>query len=161
MIHFRVVIPLATFTLLLFETLLVVACFVFAVAFMLQIDPAVYLLDDGGMISIAFVLISILAGLYFQGTYFDLSPKPRMKLLSQIGFAIGAALMVLGLVGSVFRSVRLPAHVAAVGSLLSMAATFLWRVAFSALVLPLLRDDALILGVVQREQPLGVKPEMN
>jgi hypothetical protein len=150
MIRFRILIPIVTLLLLVFETLLIIASFVVACFLMLQMDPRVYLLDDGGLLSIFLVLVSILAGLYFQGLYSDPFLKSWIGLLHQLCVAIGIAFITQGLVSYLFHSLRTPAHVMVVGSFLSFVTIFAWRVSFCAVVLPLLRGEQLMLACIHR-----------
>ena len=63
---FKVFIPVGTLTLLVSEVLLVTSAFIFATYLILEVDPTVFLLYDGGLSRIALVVLSILVGLHFH-----------------------------------------------------------------------------------------------
>jgi hypothetical protein len=150
MIRFRILIPIVTLLLLVFETLVIIGSFVVACYLMLSMDPSVYLLDDGGLVSIFLVLVSILAGLYFQGLYSDPFLKSRVGLLHQLCVAAGIAFITQGLVSYLFHPLRMPARMMVVGSFLSLVTIFGWRVSFCAFVLPLLRGEQIMLACIHR-----------
>src|SRR5690349_16868215 len=94
---FRVFVPVGTLTLLVSDILLISAAFVVGAYTTLDIDPAVYLLYDGGIIGITLVLLSILAALYFQDLYSDIVVESKAVLLHQLSLAIGVAFLTQGL----------------------------------------------------------------
>ena len=53
---FKVFIPVGTLTLLVSEVLLVTSSFIFATYIVLEVDPTVFLLYDGGLSRIALVV---------------------------------------------------------------------------------------------------------
>ena len=144
---FRVFVPLGALTLLISEILLVSAAFVLAAFIVLQVDPVVYLLYDGGLICIILVVLSLLAGLYFQDLYSEITVKSKVVLLHQLCLAVGIAFLMQGLFSYLFRDLRMPAHMMITGSFLSMAGMFGWRVFFSRHAFPLVgRERLLFLG---------------
>ena len=66
---FKVFIPVGTLTLLVSEILLVTSAFVFATYLVLEVDPTVFLLYDGGLSRVLLVVLSILVGLHFHDLY--------------------------------------------------------------------------------------------
>src|SRR5262249_22433378 len=144
---FRVFIPVGALTLLVSEVLLIVASFVVASFLTLQMDPGVYLQYEGGAVTIVLVLVSILAGLYFQDLYSDIYLKSGIVLLHQLCLAIGIAFLAQGLISYLFHTLRMPAHMMVVGSFISMITIFLWRLAFCAYALPVVgREQILMVG---------------
>src|SRR5262245_16528132 len=99
---FRVFVPLGTLTLLISETFLIGAAFVLSSYVTLQIDPAIYLLYDEGLVSIILVVLSILAALYFQDLYSDIFVKSKIVLAHQLCLAIGVAFLTQGLISYLF-----------------------------------------------------------
>ncbi len=132
---FPVFVPGRILGLLISELLLIAGSFVLASYFVLQVDPADYLLYDGGLVSIAVVLASILIGLYLQDLYSDVRVTSKVVLLQQLCLVIGIAFLIEGFISYVDKSLRLPARVMAGGSLLTMSSVFLWHSFFSAYVL--------------------------
>jgi sugar transferase (PEP-CTERM system associated) len=130
-----VFVPARIFGLLISEILLIIGSFILASYFVLQVDPADYLLYDGGLINILLVLASILIGLYLQDLYSDIRVHSEIVLAQQLCLAIGIAFLIEGLIAYVDKTLRLPARVMAWGSFLSMGTIFGWRTLYSALVL--------------------------
>ncbi len=144
---FRVFIPVGALTLLISEILLIAASFVVAAFLTLQTDPGMYLMYEGGGVTIGLVLVSILAGMYFQDLYSDIYVKSGIMLLQRLCLAIGMAFLVQSLVSYLFRGLRMPAHMMVVGSFLTMLALFLWRMAYSTYALPVVgREQILLVG---------------
>ena len=143
---FRVFIPASTLTLLISEALLIVGAYVFAAYLELRVDPTTYLLYDGGMISILFVLISILVALYLQDLYSDIYVKSGIVLMQQLCLAAGSALLIQGLVSYVNRGLRMPLRMMLLGSLLMLIMVFLWRLFFGKFAVGFVGDRLLLLG---------------
>ena len=95
---FRVLIPVGTFTLLVSEIMLLTSAFVLATYIELPVDPTVYLLDDGGLLRITLVVISILIGLHFHDLYSQFYVKSRIVLIQQLCLVIGIAFITQGLI---------------------------------------------------------------
>src|SRR5437867_2209249 len=141
---FRVFVPVGALTLLISEILLISASFVVASYLMLQVDPTDYLLYEGGWVTIVLVLVSILAGLYFQDLYSQIFVKSQLMLLHQLCLAIGIAFLAQGLISYLFHTLRMPAHMMVVGSFLSMLTIFFWRLAFCAYALPVVGGEQIL-----------------
>jgi sugar transferase (PEP-CTERM system associated) len=143
---FGVFIPIGALTLLLSESLLITAAYVISSYFALQINPAVYLFYDGGMVSIVVVVMSILLGLYFQDLYSVYVVKSKIVLAHQLCMAVGIAFLAQGFVSYLFRDLRMPAHLMIMGSIVSMVAMFGWRVLFCYAIPVVARDRLLLVG---------------
>jgi sugar transferase (PEP-CTERM system associated) len=141
---FRVFVPLGTLTLLISETLLIVAAFILSSYVTLQIDPAIYLFYDEGLVSIILVLLSILAALYFQDLYTDIFVKSKVVLAHQLCLAIGVAFLSQGLISYLFRELRMPGIMMISGSFIAMIGLFTWRVLFSAYAFPMVGRERLL-----------------
>src|SRR3954453_15741371 len=98
---FKVFIPVATLTLLISEVLLVSSAFVFATYLVLEVDPTVFLLYDGGIFRIALGLISILLGLYFHDLYSKVHVKSKIILIQQLCLVMGVAFLTQGFIASI------------------------------------------------------------
>jgi len=142
---FRVFVPVGTLALLVSEILLVTGSFILAAYYVMPVDPAGYLLDDGGDVSILLALLSILIGLYLHDLYSDIYVKSRIVLLQQLCLVIGVAFLVQGLVSYVDRGLRMPIRVMVLGSFLAMTSIFLWRILFSSYVAEVVGGDRLLL----------------
>jgi len=144
---FRVFVPVGTLALLISEILLIAGAFTLAVYWLMPVDPADYLLEEGGAFNILLVLLSILVGLYLHDLYTDIYVKSGIVLAQQLCLVSGVAFLMQGLIAYVDRSLRMPIRVMVVGSVIAMLAIFLWRLLFSAYVAEVVgRDRALLLG---------------
>src|ERR1017187_9934390 len=81
---FKVFIPVSTLTLLVSEVLLITSAFIFATYVVLEVDPTVFLLYDGGLSRIALVVFSILLGLHFHDLYSQVYVKSGIVLMQQL-----------------------------------------------------------------------------
>ena len=142
---FKVFIPVATLTLLISEVLLVTSAFIFATYVVLEVDPTVFLLYDGGLFRIALVLISILVGLHFHDLYSKIHVKSRIVLVQQLCLVMGVAFLTQGLIAYVNSNLRVPIRVMVVGSAIAVVAIFFWRILFSTFALQVVGRDRLLL----------------
>jgi sugar transferase (PEP-CTERM system associated) len=111
----------------------------------LEVDPTVFLLYDGGLARILLVLVSILLGMHFHDLYSKIYVRSRLVLAQQLCLVIGIAFLFQALVGYVDAGLRVPIRVMVLGSFLAAAAIFGWRVFFSAHVLRVVAQDRLLL----------------
>jgi sugar transferase (PEP-CTERM system associated) len=142
---FRVFVPVGTLTLLVTETILLVASFVFATYIVLSVDPTIFLLYDGGWMRISLVLLSILIGLHFHDLYSQIYVKSRIVLLQQLCLVIGVAFLFQGFVSYLNSNLRVPIQIMIFGSLISVVSIFSWRVFFSRFALQVVGRDGLLL----------------
>lgn len=142
---FRVFIPVGTLALLVSEILLIAGSFVLATYYVMPVDPASYLLDDGGAVSILLVLLSILIGLYLHDLYSEIYVKSRIVLVQELCLVAGVAFLMQGLISYLDSGLRMPIRVMALGSFLAMTGIFLWRLLFSAYVAEVVGRDRLLL----------------
>jgi len=141
---FKVFIPVGTLTLLVSEILLVTSAFIFATYIVLEVDPSVWLYD-GGLARIILVVISILLGLHFHDLYSQFHVKSRIVLVQQLCLVMGIAFLTQGLVAYINADLRMPIRVMVLGSAISIAGLFLWRVLFSAFAFSLVGRDRMLL----------------
>ena len=118
---------------------------VFAAYLVLRVDPTAYLFYDGGMISVLFVLTSILVALYLQDLYSDIYIKSSILLMQKLCLAAGSALLIQGLVSYVNRGLRMPLRMMLLGSLLMLITVFLWRLFFGRFAVRVMGRDRLLL----------------
>ena len=144
---FKVFIPVGTLALLVSEVLLVTSAFVFATYVVLEVDPTIFLLYDGGLFRISLVLLSIIVGLHFHDLYSQIHVKSRVVLVQQLCLVMGVAFLTQGLIAYADASLRVPIRVMVMGSALAVVAIFFWRVLFSAFALQVVgRDRMLLVG---------------
>jgi sugar transferase (PEP-CTERM system associated) len=142
---FKVFIPVGTLALLLSEVLLVTSSFVLATYVVLEVDPTVFLLYDGGLWRISLVVFSILVGLHFHDLYSQIHVKSRIVLVQQLCLVMGVAFLTQGLIAYASASMRVPIRVMLLGSGIAVAAIYLWRLLFSAFALQIVGRDRLLL----------------
>jgi sugar transferase (PEP-CTERM system associated) len=142
---FRFQFPAASVTLLASEVLLVMSAFVVATYLAIEVDPYVYLMDDGGLTRLVPVLLSILIGMHFCDLYSQIRVRSKTILLQQLCLVMGAALLAQGLISYVSVSLRVPIRIMVLGSSLAMAGMFAWRILFSAFALSVMGRDTLLL----------------
>jgi sugar transferase (PEP-CTERM system associated) len=142
---FKVFIPVGTLTLLISEVLLVTSAFVFATYLILEVDPTVFLLYDGGLSRIALVVLSILVGLHFHDLYTHIHVQSKIVLVQQLCLVMGVAFLTQGLIAYINSNLRVPIRVMVVGSAITVLAVFFWRIVFSAFALQVVGRDRLLL----------------
>src|SRR5215831_8047945 len=142
---FKVFVPVGTLTLLVSEFVLVTSAFVFATYLSLEVDPTVYLLDEGGLSRIMLVVFSILLGLHFHDLYSQFHVRSRIVLVQQLCLVMGVAFLTQGFIAYLNANLRVPIRVMVIGSSIAVAAIFLWRVFFSAYAFQVVGKDRLLL----------------
>jgi lipopolysaccharide/colanic/teichoic acid biosynthesis glycosyltransferase len=143
---FRVFVPVGSVTLLISEALLLVWAYVIATCFVMSVDPAVFLLDDGGLARIFVVSACILSGIYFQDLYTIIRVKSRILLVQQLLFVTGIAFLIQGLISYLSPDLRVPIRVMILGSAIAVCAVFLWRMIFGAFLLRVVGQERLLLA---------------
>src|SRR5947207_9160600 len=141
---FKVFIPVGTLTLLVSEIILVTSAFILATYIDLPVDPTVFLLDDGGLVRITLVLVSILIGLHFHDLYSQFYVKSRIVLIQQLCLVMGIAFLSQGLIAYLNANLRVPNRVMVVGRAVTVVAIFLWRIFFSAYASQVVADYRLL-----------------
>ncbi|MEO7650765.1 MAG: sugar transferase, partial [Bryobacteraceae bacterium] len=162
---FRVFIPVGVLALLVSEILLTAACYVLAAFLILDVSFATYLTADDGLARIALVIASILLGLHFSDLYTRIHVTSRLQLLQDLCQVIGIALLGQGLISYAYPGLRLGRGIMLLGSLLCLAALFVWRVFYSARILSAVGGDRILfIGTNQviREMAshIAVHPEL-
>ncbi|HWB83965.1 MAG TPA: sugar transferase [Bryobacteraceae bacterium] len=142
---FRVFVPVGTLTLLVSEILLVLSAFVLATYLVLEVDPTVFLLYDGGLVRISLVLLSILIGLHFHDLYSQIYVRSRILLAQQLCLVMGVAFLLQGFISYLDPGLRVPLRVMLLGSAIAAVAIYFWRLFFSAYALQVVGRDRLLL----------------
>src|ERR1700680_1420117 len=127
---FGVFVPTSVLALLISETILIFSCYVLASFFTLQdTDPAVYLLDDGGMARIALVVGCVMFGLYFHDLYTQFKIHSRTLLLQQVCLVLGIAFLTQALLTYLkLPNWILPTRLMILGSSLVLVLLPAWRI---------------------------------
>jgi exopolysaccharide biosynthesis polyprenyl glycosylphosphotransferase len=144
---FSVFIPVSVLALLLSDIGLLYFCFIVPCYIVLDADPYIFLLVEGGLEKITFVVASILVGVYLNDLYSRFRVRSRTELFQQFCVAVGTALLIQALVSYVDRNWILSRYVMLPGCLLTLAIVPLWRMAYSAILLRVSgRDTVLYVG---------------
>jgi len=141
---FRVLIPASVFALLLSEILITACCFVLACYLVLEIDPTVFLLYDGGAGRVAVAVLTVILGLYFHDRYTVIRVRSRLALLQDLLQVVGIGFLVQALLGYASRELMLPRRVMMYGSGGAVAALVVWRVVYSSLVLKIFGSQKIL-----------------
>ena len=142
---FRVFVPSSVLALLVSDILLITSSFILATYLVMEVDPAPYLLYDGGLVRILVMALTVLIGLHLQDFYSRFHVQSRIVLLQDLCVAMGWAFLLQGLISYLAPDLKAPLQVVLWGSLLALVVMFLWRVLFSAYALEILGRDRLLL----------------
>ena len=154
---FRVFIPASVIALLISEILLVVACYILAL-YVLEIDPAFYLFDEGNYWKLITVTGLVILSLYLQDMYADLRIRSRILLVQQICLAVGVSLLVLSFLGYIQPEMLMGRWLMMLGSLAAIILLPLWRILFWRYVIAGFRSErVLLMGInfVDKETTAG------
>lgn len=141
----RVFVPVGALALLVSEVLLITACFLAVTFLILNVDPTVFLFADNGLWRIALAVASILFGLYFEDLYKHIYVNSRVLLIQQLSFVMGIALLIQGFISYFNEGFRLPLRLMLPACALLLGLLFIWRVAYSALVLRVVGPQRILL----------------
>jgi sugar transferase (PEP-CTERM system associated) len=142
---FKALIPVGTLTLLVSEVVLVTSAFIFATYIVLEVDPTVFLLYEGGLFRIVLVLLSILIGLHLHDLYSQIQVKSRIVLIQQLCLVMGVAFLTQGLITYLSSDLRVPISIMVVGSAITVVVIFFWRILFSAFAFQVVGRSRLLL----------------
>ena len=135
---------------------MVATAYVAATYALLDVDPVLWLLYEGGLLRIAVLLVWIAAGFYFQDLYSQFRIRSRFVLLQQVSLVLGIAFLFQALVGYVAVWLLVPRRIMMAGSLLVVVLVPIWRYAYSHLVMQaLVTERALFLGASPLAQEIA------
>lgn len=150
------IVPSTIWALLISELALVATAYVAATYALLDVDPVLWLLYEGGLLRIAVLLVWIAAGFYFQDLYSQFRIRSRFVLLQQVSLVLGIAFLFQALVGYVAVWLLVPRRIMMAGSLLVVVLVPIWRYAYSHLVMQaLVTERALFLGASPLAQEIA------
>ncbi|MFN7994049.1 MAG: sugar transferase [Bryobacteraceae bacterium] len=142
---FRVFVPVGALALLFSEILIISAGLLIVTILVLNVDPAVFLFADNGLLRVAIVAASILFGLFFEDLYTHIHVKSKVLLIQQLCMVMGIALLIQGFISYVNAGYRLPIRVMIPAGALIIAALFAWRLVYSAVVLGVVGAQRILL----------------
>ncbi len=86
---FKVFVPTSILALIVSEIVIIFSCFLIASYVMVDVDPEVFLLYDGGLARLSIVVGSVMLGLYFQDMYNEFRVRSRLQLVQQLCLVVG------------------------------------------------------------------------
>src|SRR5712692_5416505 len=90
---FRVFVPTSVLALLISEVVLIFTCYTTATFLVLDSDPSIYLLSEGGLWRILAVVGCVMLGLYFHDLYTRFRIESRIMLFQQVCLVVGIAFL--------------------------------------------------------------------
>ena len=133
---FRVFVPTSVLALLISETVLIFCCYILASFFILDADPVIFLLYDGGLARIALVVGCVMLGIYFHDLYTQFRIKSRILLIQQLCLVVGIAFLTqAGLSYLKKPEWILPKWMMIIGSFLVLVFLPAWRMLYASVVL--------------------------
>jgi sugar transferase (PEP-CTERM system associated) len=161
---FRVSVPVGVFGLLVSEIALTSLCFYVAAYIRLGDELGIYLFESGGLARAAVVVASIILGLHFIDLYTRIQVKSRLRLLMDLNQVVGIALLVQGLISYATPNLKLGRGVMLLGTLMSFAVLFAWRIFYARFILTAVSERFLFLGsnevVAEMAEHIGTHPEL-
>ena len=140
----RSLVPSHVLTLLVTEAVLIFCSFVLACYLVLDVDPAVYLLYDGGIGRICLIELTLLVGVYLQDLYGEVQVRSRILLVQQGLQTVGIAILAQALFGYVNPDLILPRWVVVLGSGLSLLCFVGWRLFYSGVMLRAIGEERVL-----------------
>src|SRR5579872_1034406 len=143
---FRVFVPTSVVALLISEIILIFSCYIAsAYLFLLvDVDPEVFLTDDGGLLRIAAVIVVLVGGFYLHDLYTQFRIRSRLLLLQQVCLVLGLAFLSQALLSYVGRGWILPRWVMIYGSAFVLVLVPAWRILYSSVVLKAMGSQKLL-----------------
>ena len=143
---FRVFVPESVLALLFSDAILLYACYSLAALLTLDADPQVFIRYDSGWFRIAIVMLSVMAGLYFQDLYNDIRVHSKTLLIQQAGVSLGGAFLFQALLVYLRRQDWfLPTGAMLAGSGMAFAILPIWRVLYARFACRALGSERVLL----------------
>jgi sugar transferase (PEP-CTERM system associated) len=131
---FQVFIPTSIVALLASEVVLVTSCYLLAMYLMYDAAFDVVLLYEGGFVQVGVVVLSVILALYLNDLYSDVRVRVRTLLLQRLSLVMGLTFIVQAFLSYAGDRLLLPRWTMIVGSMLALAVLWIWRIAFSGIV---------------------------
>jgi sugar transferase (PEP-CTERM system associated) len=131
---FRVFVPTSVIALLLSETILIFSCFLLSSYIILESDPEVFLLYDGGLLRVTLVVLSVMLGLYFQNLYNDFRVRSRLILIQQLCLVIGIVFFSQALLTYISPALMMSRWIMILGCGMILVILPVWRVMYTGVL---------------------------
>jgi sugar transferase (PEP-CTERM system associated) len=135
---FNVFVPVSVIALLICEAAILYGCY-FAGLYVAQylFEGPTFIdefLIDNGLFRIAFVVATIMLGLYFNDLYENFQINSNIQLAQQVCLAVGVAFLTQAFVGYLFVGLIVPRYAMILGSTIVLLVIPPWRIAYATLV---------------------------
>ncbi len=131
---FKVSVPGSILALIASETVLLFCCYVLAVSLTVE-APDVYLMDENGLWTVTFVVLSVLIGMYLADFYEDYRFRSRLELVQRLCMVLGSTFLLQALFNYSRSGILvLPKWSMLYGSAFTMVSVTAWRMFFSGAV---------------------------
>lgn len=142
---FRVFVPTSVVTLLISEIVLIFSCYILACFFVLDTDPGVFLLYEGGLTRITLVVGCVMLGVYFHDLFTQFRITSRILLLQQVCLVLGIVFLTQGLLSYLkLPDWIMPRWVMILGSGLVLVLLPAWHVIYTSVVMSALGSDRVL-----------------
>jgi sugar transferase (PEP-CTERM system associated) len=131
---FRVFLPTSVVALILSEVVLIFACFIIATYLVVDSDPEVFLLYDGGLIRMTLVVASVMLGLYFQDLYNDFRIRSKTLLVQQLCLVVGLVFFSQALLTYINRELMMSRWIMIFGCVMILILIPAWRLLYVGVV---------------------------
>ena len=113
----------------------------------LDVDPYLFLVYDGGLLRSLLAVCGIVVGLYFTDLYTQVRVRSEVELFWRLCEVMGIAFISQALLGYPFKgfTLTLPRWIMFYGSAFSLAALFLWRILYGTIVVRRLGSQRVLL----------------
>lgn len=128
----NVFIPTSVLVFIFLEPLLTFGCYTLAVYLLFPAEAEIFLFDDHGLLRIAIVTAMTVLGAYFNDLYAELHVKSIFLLFQKLCLTTGAVFIAQALLGYINRSLIMQRWMMFVGSSLTIAVLFGFRLLFRA-----------------------------
>jgi exopolysaccharide biosynthesis polyprenyl glycosylphosphotransferase len=145
---FRVFISPRVLLLLVSEIVWTAFSFTLAAWLSFNVDPAIFLLYEGGLQRILLVTASIVLALYFFDLYTDIAVRSPIRLAQQLLEAVGVGFITEALSSYVNRDSRLPISLMLEGGALCVAGLLFWRLVYGSRVMGLVGTERVLFAGV-------------
>ena len=120
--------------LVILDALLIFACFLFAAYIVFTDVTDIYLLDDGGRVSVSIGAVTILLGLYVSDLYTELRMRSLGSIFLKVTLVIGAVFIVQALLAYMSSGFALPQTVILIASPLILVLFPPWRQLYTSVL---------------------------
>lgn len=145
---FRVFIPTSILGLVISEGLLIVLCYLSAIAWQLTDTFGIYMQYENGVLRVVIVCTTVLLGLYMNDCYVKVRIVSQLVFVQQLCLVIGVAFLLQSLLSYGDIQLRMPRQSMLMGSMLCLVLAPIWRTIYSKLSLRILgAEKVLFLGM--------------